>query len=103
MKKNIVLSIVFFSILFSSVHSFAFEFFNDEKNCVITSKQFATEFNTSSVDIEVCEKHHKCHHSYVLNQNDYISKFEFRNINETLKATNYIFQFYTFLLKPPII
>ena len=55
MKKNIVLSIVFFSILFSSVHSFAFEFFNDEKNCVITSKQCATEFNTSSVDTEVCE------------------------------------------------
>lgn len=74
-----------------------------KKNCVITSKQCATEFNTSSVDIEVCEKHHKCHHYYVLNQNDYISKFEFRNINETLKATNYIFQFSTFLLKPPII
>jgi len=102
LKKNIILFIIL-SVLFSCVNSFAIEFFIDERKCVISSSQYSTELKKSLVNTDVCKIHHKCHHAYILNQNQYISKLEFRNINEALKITNYIFQIFTFLLKPPIV
>ena len=96
--KNIFLSLLFFSMMYSISHALVYEAVNDD--CT-SSIEYIVEYENPTEHNDLCDTHHEFHKCYTMNHNDFIFKIDF--ITQKINNVNpYIFKLSEYLLKPPI-
>jgi len=97
--KIIITLALLFSFAFSTVHEFAFAFY-DEDHC--SASEYAQEIESPSKHHDICDTHFEYHHAYLLPQTQiHLHKYN-KNTKPTFYKESYKFLAHLDYIKPPI-
>jgi len=97
--KIIMTWAILFSFAFSSVHEFAYAFY-DEDPCSVS--EYVDEIAAPSQHDDICDSHFEYHHAYILPQVNVLISQTDLNTKPLLNKESYTFQANLDFMKPPI-
>jgi len=97
--KIIITLALLFSFAFSTVHEFAFAFY-DTNHCSVS--EYVDELDSPSKHDDICDTHFEYHHAYLLPQTDIVLHKNSENSKPTFYKESYKFLANLDFIKPPI-
>jgi hypothetical protein len=96
--KIIITLAILFSFAFSSVHEFAFAFYDNE-HCSVS--EYAQELESPSGHDDICDTHFEYHHATMFPQSSTKIQKIYLNNSPSIQKENYFFLTSIDLFRPP--